>query len=703
VIMKTIVMAVFATFLGLNLFATQNLEDKEVKTRDKLDGLATSLAETRRQVDAAVEEARAAKAASERSYERMDALLDAIERGAVVGRGPAVPGPVDERTDEPAGPATPTKEDRESEPTIIAGKKVYPRNPGWTVICDKNANDDPKRAIPEDQVDWDAVMQVQLSGEPKGLNWYNDDRTVTVVELARYCAESLGERKTTNPKEWNAHLAERIEQSPDKTEFIVYLRKGVRWHRPALPLDQYPWLRKSYDVTAADVVYTVEMIRHPDSTSGLKTYWEELVSCEAIDDYTVRFKWERPNFYVLATTVGVRPMPSHIYGRDPQGRPYDEEQVATAFNDHWSAKTICGNGPYRFVEYEKGVLFRFERDENYWGPRATCKEMVWSIVEDPEQRLSRFWNGQAYSLSLAAEQYRRIILGDEAKDKGKIYKYSKFDQRPPEDWKYTYFIWRRPVYGGFSWNMRRPVLEDVLVRRALTHALNRRAVVDKLFYGLGELIPVGQSVFSPYFPHDMDPLPFDLDKARSLLDRAGWKDSDDDGIRDKVIDGTPTDLEFEILISSASPLQRAIAAMYKDDLLKCGARMKQTPASSALWSQRNAEFDFDGLIIFWYASYDSNPKQLWASEYADQPGSNNYPGYQNPEADAIFEKLITTFDYPTRIELYQRWYEMQHRDQPYTWIWSVHSPILLDTDWRVPEPKLPPPYVDRRLVFKWKD
>ena len=70
---------------------------------------------------------------------------------------------------------------------------------------------------------------------------------------------------------------------------------------------------------------------------------------------------------------------------------------------------------------------------------------------------------------------------------------------------------------------------------------------------------------------------------------------------------------------------------------------------------------------------------------------------------SIFEKLITTFDYPTRIELYHRWYEMQHRDQPYTWIWSVHSPVLLDTDWRVPEPKLPPPYVDRRLVFKWKD
>ena len=46
---------------------------------------------------------------------------------------------------------------------------------------------------------------------------------------------------------------------------------------------------------------------------------------------------------------------------------------------------------------------------------------------------------------------------------------------------------------------------------------------------------------------------------------------------------------------------------------------------------------------------------------------------------------------------------MQYRDQPYTWIWSVHSPVLVNTKWHMPEPKLAPPYVDKRLIFRWKD
>ncbi len=695
VILKTFVIAVFATFLALNFLSREQASEKLDKFRDKVDGLSTTVAESNRRVDKAIEESQAAKAATDRTYERLNALLDVIERGGVVARGPHENQP---KTDQPKTPV----EEKTGTPTIIAGKKVYPRNKGWTVVCDKNANDDPKRAIPEDKVDWDASMPIQLTGEPKGLNWYNDDRTVTVVALARYCVEMLAERKTTNPQQWNSHLAERIEQSVDKTEFLVYLRRGVRWHRPALDLDRYPWLKEPVEVTSRDVKYTVDMIRHPDTTSSQKPYWDELVSCDVIDKYTVRFKWKRANFLALQTTVELRALPAHIWAHGPDGKAYDAENVAAAFNSHWFSKNMCGNGPYRFAEYKRGDLLRFERNEDYFGPRATCKEIVCTIVPDTELRLARFWDNKAILVALGAEQYRRIILAGEAEEKGKIFKYAKFDKRPPKAWERTYFIWRRPVYGGFAWNMRRDIMADASVRRALTHALNRQAVVDKLFYGLGELLPVGQSVFSPYFPKDIEPLSFDLDKARSLLTAGGWRDTDGDGIREKVIKGETKKLEFELLISASSPLQRSIAAMFKADLLKCGARMNELPVSSTLWSQRNAKFDYDGFIVFWFADYESDPRQLWASEYAGQPGSNNYSGYENAEADKIFDELTTTFDYPTRIKLYRKWYGMQHRDQPYTWIWSVHSAVLLNTDWRVPEPKLPPPYIDRRLIFKWK-
>ena len=694
--MKIAVMAAFAVFLMLDLFATQNLEEKVMKTREKVGGLAEGVAETNRKVDQALQAAQEAKSVSERTYERFDALLDAIERGGIRsgGGGPPKAG---------RDPVEAPREIRTGKPSVIAGIEVWPwSGEGWTVLADANTNKDPKRDIPEDKVDWDAVLPSSISGEPKGLNWYNDDRTVTVVTLAQYCAEQLAERKTTDPKEWNARLAERIEQSPDRKVFRIYLRRGVFWHRPALDLAKYRWLDKPFEVTTADIKYTIEMIQHPDSTSGQKSALDELEEVRVIDKYTVEFHWKRPNFYALPTSLELRPMPSHIWGRDEQGQPYDDDSRVAAFNSHWFSKNMCGNGPYRFVEYKLGHSLLFERSESFFGPRATFKEVYIPIVKDRQQALARFWNDEAASISLTGEQYRRIIL--EGKDAPtKIYKYENFEKRAPKQWKHTYFIWRRPVYGGFAWNMRRAVLKDARVRRALTHSLNRRAVVEKLFYGLGELIPVGQSVFSPYFPKHLKPLAFDLNKARALLDEAGWKDSDGDGIRDKLINGKRVDLAFDLVLASASSLQTTIGQMYKDDLLKVGARMNPLGVNSALWSQKNSERDFDGQIIFWFAGYDSDPRQLWASEYADQAGSNNYPGYKNPEADEIFDKLTTTFDYPTRIALYKRWYDMQFRDQPYTWIWSVHSPILVKTGYRIPEPKLTSPYVDRRLIFKWKD
>jgi peptide/nickel transport system substrate-binding protein len=226
--------------------------------------------------------------------------------------------------------------------------------------------------------------------------------------------------------------------------------------------------------------------------------------------------------------------------------------------------------------------------------------------------------------------------------------------------------------------------------------------VDNIFYGLGEVVAIGQSVFSPYFHKGIEPLPFDLERARALLTDAGWVDNNGDGIREKTVDGKELNLEFELLIAASSSEQRTMVQMYKEDLLKCGVRLKPNPAESALWSQKIHERSFDGFIIFWTAGMDSNPQQIWESKRADDPGSNNYTGYRNPQADRIFEALVTEFDMERRKALYREWYEIQFDDQPYTWIWSIKSPICCNADWRLPEPQLVTPKLDRRLIFKWK-
>ncbi|MFB3065679.1 MAG: hypothetical protein ACE10D_04100, partial [Planctomycetota bacterium] len=123
---KIVLGTVLALLLFLFFLQRDDEQEKMVKISDRLEALNTSVGDLSRKVAAVEIEARAA-------YERTDALLDVIERGGIrtaprdTGGGARDPRP-------------PDTGDR-GKPTIIAGKKIYPRNKGWTVICDSKANE----------------------------------------------------------------------------------------------------------------------------------------------------------------------------------------------------------------------------------------------------------------------------------------------------------------------------------------------------------------------------------------------------------------------------------------------------------------------------------------------------------------------------------------------------------------------------------
>ncbi|MHC4134314.1 MAG: ABC transporter substrate-binding protein [Planctomycetota bacterium] len=696
--LKLILLTVFTVFLIQSFIQTEWLEEKVMKTREKVDTLGSNVAALKRKVEDTAEAATESKDAAERTYERVSTLIEIAEAGGFSGGtsgGGTAPPPTKPRKTVPPTLAGP------SQPTVIGGVEVMPRNPGWTVICDLSAADDPAAEIPEDQVDWEAVLNDYLSGEPKSFNYYGADGTVTVEAVFWYACDTLAMHKQSDVMQYKPMLAERIEESPDRTQYMVYLRKRVPWHRPALDLEEYPWLKEQRYVTAQDVKWTIEIMMNPNAGSPHRYQWEKVSDIEIVNDRQLLITWEQAQFYNRARVTGIQPYPTHIWTRDPLGKPYSKADMAAAFNDHWSSKIIVGNGPYRFVEWKTGEYVRLERFEDYYGQRATCKEFYHHFISDDTARIARFWDGKLTAILFQPEQYRKYIL--EGTEEKPIRKYENFDRPAPKNWPYTYFIYRRPVYGGFAWNMRREIFKDRRVRKALTLALNRFAVPEKFFYGLGEMLPVGESVLSVYFPKHLEVLPYDLDAARKELTAAGWSDTDGDGVLDQVINGEKRDLKIRLLLSASSPTQRQIAQMYKEDLQHIGVVLDVDLAESARWTTQKNDRDFDGLIIFWYAGFDSDPRQMWESMWADEPNSSNITGYQDPEADRIFAELVTTWDYPTRIKLTHRWYEMQFRDQPYTWIWSVHSPVVINTDWRIPKPRVVPrPYMDRRLAWKWK-
>jgi ABC-type transport system substrate-binding protein/outer membrane murein-binding lipoprotein Lpp len=714
-VLKLIVLGALGTLVLMSFIQTEWLGTKVDKSREKVDSLNTTVAALERRMDDVTRQSDAARQASDRSYERLNAILDVMERsnwrpgpgdagdgaaGNTGGGDPPrkAPGKGTGTFVHPLLPGAP-----DTEPTECNGVEVYARNKGFTVVCDTACDEDPDALLPADKVDWSATMHAYVTGEPEGLNNYGAAGNVTVETLWWYATDTLAVRKKSDLKQYQTRLAERIEESPDRTCYVIYLRKGVPWHRPALDMAEYPWLDKTFFVTAEDVKFTLDIIRDPNAGSPDKVQFEDITSVEILDEHTVLVVWNKARFYSRSAITDLWPMPSHIWANDPNGRPYGTANVGAAFNDHWFGKNICGNGPYRFVEYRPGSFFRYERFEQYYGQRAPCKEQYRYILPDGTQRVSRFLNEELDFISFQAHEYRQYIL--EGVEGAKFHKYDDFDNPAPGSWKFTYFIYTTPVYGGFAWNMRRPILKDARVRRALTLCLDRYAIADKIELGLAQVIAVGESVRSDYFPKDLEPLPFDIERAKALLDEAGWRTgADSKGIRQKMIDGELVDLEINLVLSASHEMQSQIAHLYKNDLLKAGIRLKADMVDSALWSQRKNDRDFDGTVIFWYAGFDSDPKQLWHSSKAEEPNSFNLTGFQSASADKIFEDLVTTFDYPTRIALMHKWYEMEFEQQPYTWFCAFKQPIIVNADWHVPEPRLTPrPYIEGRLVWKWKD
>ncbi|MHC4731049.1 MAG: hypothetical protein ACYS6Z_10735, partial [Planctomycetota bacterium] len=262
--LKLILLTVFTVFLIQSFIQTEWLEEKVMKTREKVDTLGSNVAALKRKVEDTAEAATESKDAAERTYERVSTLIEIAEAGGFSGGtsgGGTAPPPTKPRKTVPPTLAGP------SQPTVIGGVEVMPRNPGWTVICDLSAADDPAAEIPEDQVDWEAVLNDYLSGEPKSFNYYGADGTVTVEAVFWYACDTLAMHKQSDVMQYKPMLAERIEESPDRTQYMVYLRKRVPWHRPALDLEEYPWLKEQRYVTAQDVKWTIEIMMNPNAGS----------------------------------------------------------------------------------------------------------------------------------------------------------------------------------------------------------------------------------------------------------------------------------------------------------------------------------------------------------------------------------------------------------------------------------------------------
>ncbi|MEZ0227431.1 MAG: ABC transporter substrate-binding protein [Planctomycetota bacterium] len=508
--------------------------------------------------------------------------------------------------------------------------------------------------------------------------WPGGKYTVSIDEKPAKTREIKREDIGTVEEELEGGKKESYPAVLRESVYEFTMRKGPRWH------DGKP-------VTVDDLLWTFETILNKDVLCGhTKSYIADTfeadpkVAAKKLTDDTVRFQLKKQYFAALATFGGILYiLPSHKYGAekfkgDPKG-------FAEHFNKHPHHRAPVGSGRYKFGNWEPSKFVEVVRNEDYWAsqPGQTVPwidplmpyldKIQWITIQSKNAGLKALLNGEV-DADFEIEQ-----IDFENPD----YKTDAFKK------KYTRVKHLGTPYTYIGWNVRRPDVEpaaakrnffkDVKVRTAMTHLIDRQKILNTIHYGLGEMVTGPFFSRGPNCDTSIKPLDYNPEKAKTLLDQAGWIDHDGDGIRDK--DGEK--FEFTYNVHNARDYHLKIAEIVKQDIEKAGIKVniKSTDFNSFIDIVNSRKFD--AIRFAWGEPdpVDTDPFQIWHSSQWDNKGSN-HTGFGNPEVDDILVKARRELDFKKRQRMFRKVHKIIAEEQPYTFLFNLYELYFYDKKFR---------------------
>jgi peptide/nickel transport system substrate-binding protein len=421
-------------------------------------------------------------------------------------------------------------------------------------------------------------------------------------------------------------LAESWELSADGTELTFHLRDDVLWH-------------DGERTDAYDVAFTY--LRASDTGTAYPNpgafgpYVEGDEAIEIVDSFTVRLRFE-PHAEVLELWRVLGIMPEHLLADVP----------AAELAEHpFATRCPVGNGPFVFLSHRQDESWTFEANPAFpegLGGRPYLDRLVYRVVPEQTTLLTELLAG---NVDLYAN-----VRPDQA---GVVQENDGAELRVTEARGFTFV----------AWNTRRPELEDARVRRALTMAVDREAVVGALLQGYGTLARSGLPPFHWAFDEDLPGLDYDPAGARTLLDQAGWADRDGDGVRENQ-DGSP--LQLDLIFNAADQLRRALAELMQAQLREVGVDLTPVPLEGGAMRARATDpgsRDFDGLLLEWIHDFKVDETDLFSGD-----GPFAFAGLQDPEVDALLAELQTEVDRDGARPLWSAYQSRINELQPFTYL-----------------------------------
>lgn len=441
-------------------------------------------------------------------------------------------------------------------------------------------------------------------------------------------------------------LAESWEVEEGGALYRFTLREDVTWHDG-----------EAFD--SADVVYSFEEVLLELHSRTQASVGNAIESITAPDPRTVEFRFAQPYAPLLQQLdVTEAPIvPEHVYaGSDPAENPANQAPI--------------GTGPYRFASYEPGSEIRMTRNEEYFEEGLPyLDEVVMRVIPDEASRVNALRAGEVDWLSGVPGPERAALADDPGFD-------SLQTQINPGGSNCIMTV---------SFNLDRPILADLDVRRAISFALDREQFVERVLFGDGRAADAPISSGIP-FAHaaDLENYPaFDAAQAEQLLDEAGWQRQADGETRtatgvEGVSDGTPLAIDFLHF-----PTFNQYADLYRAQLAAVGVDVTLRPLDPPVFAETVfADRDFDTNIISYCNGTDPEigVKRMYLSDNISETPFSNAAAYRNPQMDELFTQAQTILDEDERAEVYRQIQQLAVDEAPYAWVVETTSTRIFNSD-----------------------
>ena len=438
-------------------------------------------------------------------------------------------------------------------------------------------------------------------------------------------------------------LAEKWDVSPDGLQYTFHLRHGVKFQTTS-------FFRPAREFNADDVVFTFERMLDPEqpfhkaypvpfpyfSDLGLAKNVDRI---EALDPYTVRFTLKTVDAPFLQQIA--MPFASILSAE------YTDQLLKAGKASDINLFPV-GTGPFIFRSYTKDDTIRFDGNPDYWKPGVVrVGKLIFAITVDPAVRLQKLRRGECQVMAYPRPADIPAVKADPT-------------LAMPSEVGFN--------LGILGYNTTRKPLDDVQVRRALDMSINKKAIIESVYQGAGQIATNPMPPTQWGYNRSLKDAPYDLDKARALLRQAGYPDG-----FDLTLWAMPVQRPY-------NPNARLMAEMLQSDWAKIGVKVNIVTFEWGEYIRRAHAGEHQAILIGWTGDYGDPDNWLGVLLGCDSVKGSNFSKWCYKPFDDLITAARSTTDLTQRTRDYME-AQVIFKDQvPFTPIAhsTVYQPISKD-------------------------